>query len=387
MARTEKPVRVERGLYRAGDTFLACATPPGSRTVRWKTLGGIGLMEARVQRDAWVTAVKAGRAPRGERATVAEVGNAWLAHLQARAATGGLRERTVESYTSGMNLHILPTYGQRDIRSIDVEDLVAWHAQQQASGAAKWSIRARWMAWRGLMAFAVRRGFRETMPTDGLLPEERPKPGSATLRYLSREEIGQMLTAARDEDDHDLVAVGVFTGMRASEILGLQLGEIDFETEQINVRWQMSRKGKRVPLKTNAGSRGIVLMPALAKVLRRRRLRLKRSRDRDLVFQSSTGRTIGYWTLQNRFAQVVEHAGLTDLKPHTMRHTFAAILISEGRSIAFVRDQLGHAHTSTTLDMYSHLFDAARHAQDAREGLEANFGAMLESRVRPESDV
>jgi integrase len=385
MARTEKPVRVERGLYRAGETFLACATPPRSRTVRWKTLGEIGLMEARVQRDAWVTEVKAGRAPRAERATVEDVGAAWLAHLQARVTTGNLRERTVESYASGLNLHILPDYGQRDIRSIDVEDLVAWHARQQASGAAKWSIRARWMAWRGLMAFAVRRGFRETMPTDGLLPEERPKPGSATMRYLSREEIERMLAAARDEDDRDLIAVGVFTGMRASEILGLQLGELDFETEQIHVRWQMSRKGKRVPLKTNAGARDIVLIPALAKILRRRRLRLKRSSDNDLLFQSSTGRTMGYWVLQERFERMTKQAELKALTPHTMRHTFAAILISEGRSIAFVRDQLGHAHTSTTLDMYSHLFDAARHAQEARDGLEANFGAMLGSLERPES--
>ena len=251
-------------------------------------------------------------------------------------------------------------------------------------GRRRWSIRARWMAWRGLMAFAVRHGFRDSMPTDGLLPEERPKPGAATLRYLSREEIERMLAAARDEDDHDVIAVGVFTGMRASEILGLQLGEIDFATEQIHVRRQMSRKGKRVPLKTNAGSRDIVLMPALAKILRRRRLRLKRSTDGDLLFQSSTARTMGYWALQDRFAEVATRAGGSDLTPHTMRHTFAAILISEGRSIAFVRDQLGHAHTSTTLDMYSHLFDAARHAQDARAGLEANFGAMLESRAGPE---
>src|SRR5271166_1539065 len=114
MARTQKPARVERGLYRAGDTFLACATPPGSRTVRWKTLGEIGLMEARVQRDAWVTDVKAGHASRTERATVEDVGIAWLAHLQARVVTGSLRERTVESYASGLNLHILPDYGQRD---------------------------------------------------------------------------------------------------------------------------------------------------------------------------------------------------------------------------------------------------------------------------------
>jgi integrase len=380
VARKEKPTRIERGLYRSGETYLACATPPGSRTVRWKTIGEVGLMQARVERDAWVTQVKGGRAPRAQPRTVEEVGREWLAHLQGRVETGSLRERTLDSYATGLNLHILPVYGQRDIAAIEVEDLVEWHTAQRASGAAKWSIRARWMAWRGLLAYAVRRGWRAGILTDGLLPEERPKPGSAALRYLNREEIERMLAAAEDEDDHDLIAVGVFTGMRASEILGVALGELDHAAQQIHVRWQMSRKGKRVPLKTDAARRDIVLMPALAQIVRRRRMRMKRSSDTDLLFQSATGRTMGYWVLQDRFARIANRAGLADLTPHAMRHTFAAILISEGRSIAFVRDQLGHAHTSTTLDMYSHLFDAQRHAQDARDGLEANFGAMLKPR-------
>jgi integrase len=377
VARKEKPVRVERGLYRSGDVYLACATPPGSRTVQWKTIGEVRLMEARTARDAWVTKVKAGQAPRQEAVTVKEGGEAWLAHLRVRVETGSLRERTAESYATGLKLHILPAYAHRDIRSIDVEDLARWHTEQRASGAATWSIRARWMAWRGLLAFAVRRRWRETNPADGLLPEERPKPGKASLRYLSRKEIELLLAAAEDDDDRDLIAVGIFTGMRASELLGLVLDDLDFAAEQIHVRHQMSRKGRRVPLKTHAGERDIVLMPALAKILRLRRLRMPRSAGADLLFQSATGRTMGYWALQDRFARIAGRAGLKDLTPHAMRHTFAAILISEGRSVAFVRDQLGHAHTSTTLDMYSHLFDAQRHAKDARDGLEASFGAML----------
>jgi hypothetical protein len=46
-----KKIRVERGLYRAGGTYCACATAPGQRQARWKTLGAIGLMEARRRRD------------------------------------------------------------------------------------------------------------------------------------------------------------------------------------------------------------------------------------------------------------------------------------------------------------------------------------------------
>ncbi len=378
MARKEKPVRVERGLYRAGKTYLACATPPGSKTVRWKTLGELGLMEARMKRDAWCVEVKAGLLSKLDKHTVEEFGkDIWLPYLQKRVAAEDLRERTYESYETGFRLHLLPAHGDREVASIDVEDLIEWLCQQRALGASNNSIRARWMAWRSLMAYAVRLDLRDANPTLALLPEERPKPGDPSLRFLSRAEIGQLLNAAGDDDDRELIAMGIFTGMRASEILGVVLNEVDHSAGEIHARFQMSRKGKRVPLKTKAARRDIVLMPALGKILRRRRIRMERSLGTDLLFQSATGRTMGYWSLQGRFEKVAEDAGIDDVTPHTMRHTFASILISEGRSVEFVSRQLGHARTSTTLDIYSHLFEAERHAQEARDGLEANFGALL----------
>ena len=47
MASSKQRVRVERGLYRTGDRYYACATPPGSRSASWRSLGTVGLMEAR----------------------------------------------------------------------------------------------------------------------------------------------------------------------------------------------------------------------------------------------------------------------------------------------------------------------------------------------------
>ena len=53
--------RVERGLYLDGSTYYACATPPGSRSAAWKSLGPVGKMEARRLRDDFVAAVRHGR--------------------------------------------------------------------------------------------------------------------------------------------------------------------------------------------------------------------------------------------------------------------------------------------------------------------------------------
>jgi len=63
MPRNEKKIRVERGLYRAGETYYACATPPGARTALWRSLGRVGLMEARRRRDRFAAEVLPGARP------------------------------------------------------------------------------------------------------------------------------------------------------------------------------------------------------------------------------------------------------------------------------------------------------------------------------------
>jgi integrase len=377
MARKQKARRIERGLYRAGKTYLACATPPGSRTVRWKTIGEVGLMQARSERDAWVVEVRSGGvAASSGRETVKEVALAWLAYVERLVAIGELRRRTLESYKTGVMLHLLPDYGHRRIRSITTDDLVEWHRKQRAADASVWTIRARWMAVRGVLAYAARHGMIAVSPADKLLPRERPGAGEPRQRFLSREEMDALLEHAGDA--HALIATALFTGLRVMEVLALTWGDVDFSEGRIRARFQLSRQGTRVALKTKAAKRDIVLMEALGKLLRRRRLAERFSADTDLVFQSSTPRQpMTYKRLLKVFHKARDGASLEDVTFHALRHTFASILIAQGRDVQFVSRQLGHTKTSTTWDTYIHLFDAQRHAQEAREQLDAEYGGML----------
>ena len=72
-----------------------------------------------------------------------------------------------------------------------------------------------------------------------------------------------------------------------------------------------------------------------------------------------------------------DRAHLADVTFHALRHTFASILIAQGHDVQFVSRQLGHTKTSTTWDTYVHLFEAQRHAQDARSQLDADYGGLL----------
>jgi integrase len=377
MARKAKRVAVERGLYRAGDVWWACATPKGERTARWLRLGDLGIQEARRRRDEFAYKLNARQLPlRSRRLTVREVQADWFAHLDELELAGELRPRTVASYKDGVRLHFTPSFGSRQLSSITPDDFVDWHQKQRRSGAAAWSVRARWMGIRGLFAYADRTGLIVTNPCDALLRRERPKPGKAKRRYLTAEEMKVLLQGASGEGSI-VVPLLLFSGLRASEALGLAWSEIDFADQTIRVRYQMSRKGHRVPVKSDAGRRDIVLMEELAQVLRRRRLAARFSQHDDLVLGNGRGNTLGYTRLLRAFSDAADAAELPGVTPHTCRHTFASILIDKGATAEFVSDQLGHATTKTTWDIYVHLFRRREHAETARQKLNAAFGPML----------
>jgi integrase len=60
-----------------------------------------------------------------------------------------------------------------------------------------------------------------------------------------------------------------------------------------------------------------------------------------------------------RWNKLLAQAGVTYRKPHTLRHTYASLLIQNGESLAYVRDQLGHASIKITVDTYGHLVPGA----------------------------
>jgi integrase len=377
MAFKHKRVSVERGLYKSGSTYWACATAPGSRKADWKKLGAVGIQEARRERDKFAYQLKTGQPPAtAKRMSIRDLSTEWFARLDDLEKTEELRSRTVTSYKGGVTLHLLPEWGSRDIRSVDADDLVSWHERQRASGAADWSIRARWMAIRGLFTYATRMGYLSANPCEALTRRERPKPGRARTRYLSETEIRRLLLNSVG-DARAINAVLIFSGLRVSELLGLTWGDVDFKRQTLRVRFQMSRKGKRSPVKTASGRRDVIMMDELGRLLRERKLAAAFSSDEDLIIANGVGRTLGYTRLRKAFAHAAAEAAVTGATPHTCRHTFASILIDQGASVEFVADQLGHASAKTTWDIYVHLFRARDQAAAAKRELDAAFGPML----------
>ena len=157
----------------------------------------------------------------------------------------------------------------------------------------------------------------------------------------------------------------------------------------VRVSRQVDRIGRVSPLKTKNAYRDVVLIPGVARLLREHRLRSSHAAAVDYVFSRPNGQPLHADVVRRCGLHVaVRRAGLDKLgkrwlRFHDLRHTYASILIAQGVNVAFVSRQLGHAKVSTTLDVYTHLFDHAEHAATVIDRLQSRFGDVLQpQRIR-----
>ena len=81
------------------------------------------------------------------------------------------------------------------------------------------------------------------------------------------------------------------------------------------------------------------------------------------VFRNSVGKRLQENNVRSRLVNpCCREAGLRQIHPHVLRHTFASLLLGNGESIAYVKDQLGHASIQLTVDTYGHLIPGANKA-------------------------
>jgi integrase len=109
----------------------------------------------------------------------------------------------------------------------------------------------------------------------------------------------------------------------------------------------------------------------LAKLLGEQWLALRNKTSTAFVFTNTLGRAFDYRDVGEAFRKAVKAAGLQTpgkLTLHSLRHSFASMLIAQGLNVVFVSRQLGHSNPNVTLSTYAHLFDRADHAHTARRG-------------------
>jgi len=200
--------------------------------------------------------------------------------------------------------------------------------------------------------YLVAEGVIKADPTATL---DSPKVKKRLPKAISREDIGRLLaapakgTSAKSQRDHALLELLYASGMRVTELVSLDLDDVNPVSGSVRVRGKkISNKERIIPIGDHA-------LEALQLYLDKGRLQLMRGPEERALFLNHRGQRLtrqGLWLIIKHY---VDEVGIAeDVTPHTLRHSFAAHKLSQGKSLQDIQKLLGHANISTT-QVYQHV--------------------------------
>jgi integrase len=264
-----------------------------------------------------------------------------------------LAPKTRLHYASLYDHHLRPFLGSVALREIDPESVGRWQSDRLAVGAGAVAVRHAM----DLLGSILEQAFVSGRITEN--PVRRVKKA----RLPRREEVQavspttiEAMRAALSARDATLLSVLAYAGLRPGEALGLRWGDVRERT--ILVQRSISL-GEEADTKTRQ-HRTVRLLGPLAADLRSWRMAAGRPDDDQFVFPGKDGQPwtqAAYQSWRRRaFRRGTHSAGLVHARPYDLRHSFASLLLHEGRSVIYVARQLGH-DARLTLSRYGHVMD------------------------------
>jgi site-specific recombinase XerD len=270
--------------------------------------------------------------------------------LRARTAS----ERTRRAY--GVDLGQFVEWARaRGLEAGDVRhrDVRRYGAALSAEGAAPATVARKLAAIRGLFDFLVRSERLAQNPADLV---SSPKREEKLPRTLSEDQMRALLEripagTPLELRDRAMLELAYSCGLRCEEIVNLDLGSLDFESEQLRVLGKGSKE-RLLPV-------GEPAQRAIRDYAERGRPALIADPAEPSLFLSKSGRRLSNSDVTRRLGLWVREAALAcGVSPHALRHSFATHLLEGGADLRTIQELLGHASISTT-QIYTRV-DAAR---------------------------
>jgi len=318
---------------------------------------------------------------------MASVFDKWVIHsLEVRVKQQLLKSSTAKSYRSILKEHLRPAFG--DIRSdrLRAGVLAEW-ARARADDIVAGTMAPKTFNNAVNLLHVILKWARH--PAQGFLAHDpmvdlsRLPKRRMERRFLEPEQITALLEAANDVRDSTILALAVYSGLRRGELFGLQWHDVDWDG-RIAVNRSLYQGDVSTP-KTPHSIRRVDVPPSVLATLAIYRA-FYPPLPGGFIFRPETGQWLDS---DNWFRKsFVPVAVMAKLRPatasedrddeqlvglHTLRHTYASLLINQGESLKYVSAQMGHASITITADLYGHLFKATSAA--AMRKLEAQIGA------------
>ena len=207
-----------------------------------------------------------------------------------------------------------------------------------------------------------------------------PRVEKKEIKPLSIDEQAAFLKAIEEHKHRNLFTLILFTGLREGEALGLTWDCVDFKkgTVLINKQLQVGKyKGSEYHLAETKNGKGrkISVAPSVMGALKAQKAMQAEmqlaagsawSNEHNLVFTNEIGGHLGLKRVYTQFKQLAEQIGRPDARLHDLRHTFAVNSLQNGDSPKTVQENLGHATSTFTLNVYGHVSEQMRTESAAR---------------------
>lgn len=333
-------------------------------------------------------AIDQGQDPAARDLTVARFLATWLDDV----LPGSVAASTERQYRDVVRLYVVPTIGQKRLRTLQARDVARMLRQLDEEGR---SPNTRRLA-RSVLRRALRWAEAEGMVARNVAAlANGVKVGRSDGRTLTPDQARQLLAHLTGDRLEAAFAVALALGLRRGELLGLSWEDVtlDATPPRLTVSRNLTRvagRGLALDETKTAGSRRTVHLPSpVVAALRTHRARQAEERlvagpgwterplGADLVFRTPFGTPTDPDNFRNHCYRITEAAGLGRWSPHELRHSAASLLIAQGVPLKLVSEALGHGSIRITADVYGHLFDdAGAVAADAMT--EALWGSTLD---------
>ncbi|MCR4674734.1 MAG: site-specific integrase [Lachnospiraceae bacterium] len=285
----------------------------------------------------------------------------WFQYWIENIKTPTVRYNTVRNYRERYQQNIGPVIGK-----MQISDVKTAHCQQvlnrMMDSYAGSTIERTRITMQSMFYYAFINEVISRSPMNKMV--RVPKEIEKNVRFLTVEEQIKFMEAAKDCSNFGQYLLILQTGMRMGEVMGLQWQDIDFDNRQITVNRTMEfRYGEQDfrigPPKSKSGHRSIPMTEVAYNLLKQRydnrEFRyVKEKRWEAFVFLNRKGRPTKNTAYDTTLEKICKKAKIKKISMHSLRHTYATRCIEAGMRPKTLQEILGHAHISTTMDLYVH---------------------------------
>ncbi len=270
----------------------------------------------------------------------------FLAQLEAR----GMSDNTIKAYRS--DLSDLLEFLSDTKQELTLDALRDWMWRQSEAGATKSTLARKTSSAKAFTEFLFERGNLASDPGLRLrAPKlERTLPKVASEKSLAEvfSKLGELAQDQNPSSLRDLCAFELLyaTGMRVSELAGLNLSDIDYSRKLLKVTGK-GNKQRMLPY-------GDAAAKALNEYIRAGRPKLVNDTSPEALLLTSRGKRVGVRQLYSLVANLLAQTATGPAGPHTLRHSAATHLLDHGADLRAVQEILGHSSLATT-QIYTHV--------------------------------